>query len=143
MGLVYQVTCRKCGYQITIYEGPGAIDYARDIFLEEKILNGDVEVPEDILRLLRSGYHLQSWTTYLCPVCKKWVIKRDIYIRELIQVSPYGTIREYKMHYLHGVPRCEDCNTELINILNHRSSKAKCPKCGSDYKKISQIGRTD
>ena len=143
MGIFYYVTCRNCGYQKEVREGPGMIGFARIYTLEKKFKDGEIDAPDDFKRLLDLGYHLRSKATYLCPKCKKWVVKDDIYIRELLHVSPYGTIREYKMHYLNGVPKCDDCNTELIDILNPRSSKTKCPKCGCNNMKSSHTGYID
>lgn len=58
-------------------------------------------------------------------------------------LTPYGTIREYKVHYLDGNPNCEKCGTELEFILNLRSGKNRCPKCGTDNMKAGHFGFYD
>ena len=70
-------------------------------------------------------------------------IQRDPYILGKIHVSPFGTIRKYKIHYINEPPKCEKCGTELRFILNPRSSKNRCPKCGSNNMRIGNCGFYD
>lgn len=145
MGRIFNMTCRNkaCRYHVELREGPGMILFAWVKTLERDILSGDEEASDEIKELLQSGHELDCVATYLCPVCHEWQVGCFPYILEKICVSPYGTIREYKVHYLNGKPQCEKCGTELEYILNPRSSKNRCPKCGSDNMKASHFGFYD
>lgn len=145
MGILFSVACRnkECKWHKVLREGPGMSSFADTCRLERSILSGEKEAPEDIKELLNKGYHLDCVKTFLCPKCKEWVNNRDPYIYEPIHVSPYGTVREYKMHYVYGHPKCDVCGTELVHILKPRSSKNKCPKCGQDNMRAKNIGYYD
>lgn len=145
MGRIYSMTCRNksCRYHVELREGPGMILFARTKTLERNILNGDEEAPDEIKELLKTGHELECVATYLCPTCQEWQVGRFPYVFEPIIVSPYGTIREYKVHYLDGNPHCENCGTELEFILNPRSGKNWCPKCGTDNMKVGHFGFYD
>ena len=145
MGRFYTITCRnkECQYKVDLYEGPGMIAFARTRRLQDDILEGRQEAPEIIKELLRKGYKLDCVTTFLCPSCNEWQTQKDPYIFEKIKVSPMGTVREYKLHFINGVPVCEKCGTELQHILNPRSSKNRCPKCGSDNMRVGGFGCYD
>lgn len=100
MGRIYSMTCRNksCRYHVELREGPGMILFARTKTLERNILNGDEEAPDEIKELLKTGHELECVATYLCPTCQEWQVGRFPYVFEPIIVSPYGTIREYKVH---------------------------------------------
>lgn len=131
MGSVFKVHCtnKQCRYNVELIEGEGFYLFSKTCSLEKRIKENR-NASEDVLRLLDAGEHLSSGTSYICPHCKEWVTNVEPFIREVLHVSPYGTIREYKMHYLFGNPKCEKCGTELIHIQNVLSGKNKCPKCG-------------
>ena len=145
MGLIYSLTCKNkdCRYSVQLSEGPGFTLFARDNRLQEAILSGEEIVSDEIKALLEKGLKVHSVTTLLCPCCKEYQIYREPYIFEPIHVSPYGTIREYKIRFIYGEPCCEKCNTKLIHILNPRSSKNKCPKCGVGEMRYSGTGCYD
>ena len=145
MGRIYSMTCRNkaCRYHVDLREGPGMILFARTKTLECNILSGDEEAPDEIKCLLESGNELECVATYLCPTCQEWQVGHFPYVLELINVLPYGTIRDYKVHFVNGEPKCEKCNTVLKFILNPRSSKNRCPKCGTDNMKVGNFGFYD
>ena len=97
---------------------------------EWKIKEGTLKVDKEITDLINKGYSVEGNAQYLCDTCKEWQTLENPYILETIAVSPYGTIREYKVHYIFGTPKCERCGNEVAFILNPRSSKNPCPKCG-------------
>ena len=145
MGRIFHMTCRNkaCRYSVELREGEGMRLFAWIKTLERDILSGKEAAPEEIYNLLKDGYGLECVATYLCPTCHEWQVGRFPYVLEKIRVSPYGTIREYNVHYLDGKPKCEKCGTELEFILNPRSGKNKCPKCGTDNMRVSQFGFYD
>ena len=145
MGLIYSLTCKNkdCRYSVQLREGPGFTLFARDKRLQEAILSGEEIVSDEIKALLEKGLDVDSVTTLLCPCCKEYQINREPYVFEPIHVSPYGTIREYKIHFIYGDPCCEKCHTKLIYILNPRSPKNKCPKCGIGEMRYSNTGCYD
>lgn len=111
--------------------------------LEKAILSGERPAPAEIVELLREGKRLSCVTTCLCPACKEFQTNDEPYIFEAIHVSPYGTIREYRLHFINGKPKCETCGTELIHVLAPRSSKTRCPKCGTDHMRTGGEGFYD
>ena len=111
--------------------------------MEKEIINGQKEAPKEIVDLLASGHKLNCVANYLCPTCHEWQFGDYPYVLEKIHVSPYGTIREYKVHYLDGNPKCKKCGTDLTFILNPCSGKNLCPKCGSDNMRVSGSGFYD
>ena len=146
MGTFYSVSCRNkaCRYHVELYDGPGMWRFAWVKKLERKIKLGEKEVPEEIRTLLNTGKTLDCVANYLCPCCKEWTTRFDVpYVFEAKHVSPYGTIREYEVHYLYGQPKCEKCGADLVYILNPRSSKNKSPKCGTDNMRVGQYGYYD
>ena len=145
MGSFYYMTCRNkaCRYRVELREGPGMYLFAREKTLEKEILNGEIEASDEIKNLLNSGRKLNIVASYLCPTCREWQVENYPYILELIKVSPYGTIREYKVHFLNGKPKCKTCGGELDFILNPRSGKNRCPKCGTDNMRVSHFGYYD
>lgn len=145
MGRMYSMTCRNkaCRYHVDLREGPGMRSFAEIKTLERNIISGDEKAPEDIKRLLESGNELECVATYLCPTCRELQIGNYPYALELINVSPYGTIRNNIVHFVSGIPKCGKCNTELEFILNPRSSKNRCPKCGTNKMKVSRFGFYD
>ncbi len=145
MGCIFSITCRNkaCRYHAELREGPGMKLFALERNLEKDILSGKEEASDEIKALLKSGSKVRYVATYLCPTCKEWQVGHFPYILELIKVSPYGTIREYKVHYLNGKPKCKKCDAELEFILNPRSSKNRCPKCGTDNMRFSSVGYYD
>ncbi len=98
--------------------------------VEREIKNGTIKVDKEITDLLDKSYSLKGKAQYLCETCKEWKTLEEPYIFEPIVVSPYGTIRDYKVHYVFGEPKCEKCGNNVTFILNPRSSKNPCPKCG-------------
>lgn len=124
-------------------EDPGMRLFARTKTLEDHIKSGREEAPQEIVDLLDTGHEIDCVATFLCPTCQEWQTKNDPYILEKIRVSPYGTIREYKVHFINEKPKCEKCGTVLTFILNPRSSKNKCPKCGTENMKVGSIGFYD
>ena len=145
MGILYNITCRNkdCRYHFEERVGPGWT-LRRWIFdLRKEIIDGEEKAPQEIVEMLKKGCKLHCVSTFLCPTCKEWQTHDDPYIFEPIVVSPYGTIREYKIHYVYGTPVCEKCGTELEYIINPRSSKCNCPKCGEDNMKVSFCGYYD
>ena len=145
MGRFYYMTCRnkECRYRIELREGPGMFLFAREKTLEEAILNGEREAPDEFKNLLKSGHRLDIVGNYLCPRCQEWKVENYPYILELIKASPYGTIRDYKVHFLNGNPKCEKCGGELEFIIRPRSGKNRCPKCGTDNMIASRFGYYD
>ena len=145
MGKIYNLTCRNkdCGYHIEIREGCGMKLFSYKMTLEENIKSGEEDAPKEIKELLDQGLHIEIAATFLCPLCKEYINTKEPYILEKIHVSPYGTIREYKMHYIYNEPKCDKCGTKLIHILNPRSSKNKCPKCGCGEMRYGQPGFYD
>lgn len=145
MGTFYRLTCKNkdCRYSVELREGVGWTLFARDKNLQSEILNGEEDASDEIKDLLKNGYEIMSVTTFLCPVCKEYQINIDPFIFEPIHVSPYGTLREYKLHFVYGDPECEKCGTKLIHILNPRSPKNKCPKCGISEMKYGGAGYYD
>ena len=141
MGILYHVTCsnKECRYSAELREGPGIGNMRRMDRIEEQIRNGEISVSDKIIELLNAGEKLDCVTPFLCPICREFQTNDELYIFEPINVSPYGTIRDYKLHYVFGKPKCSKCGFELIHILNPRSSKTKCPKCGTDHMKVSRI----
>ena len=132
MGEIYSITCRSkaCGYHVELRKGSGMGLFREMRHLEKDIISGETEAPEDIKELLRAGRRMECVTTYICPVCREWKTYNSPYIFEATHVSPYGTIKDYRLHYLYGKPKCDKCGTELIFLLNPLSGKNKCPKCG-------------
>ncbi len=145
MGKIFSLTCKnkECSYSVQLREGPGFSLFARDKDLEKSILSGEEKVTDEIKALLEKGLNVNSVTTLLCPCCKEYQICMDPYIFEPIHESPSGTIKDYKIHFIYGDPCCEKCNTKLIHILNPRSSKNKCPKCGIGEMRYSETGFYD
>lgn len=144
MGSIYKIHCtnKKCGYSVELREGVGFTLFAKNHHLEDQIKESR-NASKEILRLLDSGEHLSSVTSYICPTCKEWVNNNEPFIFEALHVSPYGTIRKYKLHYLNGKPKCEKCGEELIHIQNVLSGKNSCPKCGLNSMEGRQIGFYD
>ena len=145
MGTFYHITCRNrdCRYSTVVREGPGMILFAWIKTMEADIKGGKRAAPADIKALLDAGHELECVATYLCPACKEWKTEDYPYVLEKTQVSPYGTIREYKVHYLREHPRCKTCGTDLEFILNPRSSKNCCPLCGTSDMKVGSWGCYD
>ncbi len=145
MGQSFQISCtnKSCKYSFYLREGPGFFLFAQTKKLEDSIKNGETDAPEDIKSLLQAGKKLSCVTSYLCSNCQEWQTDSSPYIFEAIHVSPYGTIREYKIHYVYGKPKCKKCGKELIHILNPKSSKNKCPKCGQENMRVSFYGFYD
>ena len=135
MGIIYNVTCsnKACRYHMSIREGAGMGSFRNIRIMEQRILNGEEDAPDTIKMLLQAGKHFNCNTTYLCPLCQEWINNNVPFIFEATHISPFGTIREYRLHYLNGKPQCSKCGTELIHIQNPRSSKTPCPKCGTDH----------
>ena len=145
MGLIYSVTCRNkaCRYSVELRDGPGMRLFAWIKTMEGDIKNGKKEASKGIVDLLNNGHDLDCVATYSCPTCHEWQVGWFPYVLEKTHVSPYGTIREYKVHYLDGIPKCEKCSSELTFILNPRSGKNRCPKCGTDNMRVSRYGFYD
>ena len=141
MGRIFRVTCRnkECRYSVELREGPGFVLFRRVKDLEQDIKCGKVEVPKTIAALLETGHEVNCVATYLCPVCREWQVGYEPYVFEIVKASPYGTIREYKVHHISGIPKCEKCGAELSFVLNPRSSKTPCPKCGTENMKIGSF----
>lgn len=121
---IYYVTCRNkaCRYSVKIYgDGDSGIN-KKQKKLEEEILNSKKAVSEKLRKMLQSGERIDFRTTYLCPQCHEWKVVDTFYIFEAIHVSPYGSVREYQLHYLEGEPVCKQCGGHLFHILNPRSS---------------------
>ncbi len=115
------------GFQYKIGFGMGCPYFVR---VGWQIKDGTLKVDKEITDLIDKGYSVWGRAQYLCETCKEWQTLEDPYILEPTVVSPYGTIREYKVHYIFGNPKCEKCGKEVTFILNPRSSKNPCPKCG-------------
>ena len=111
--------------------------------IEEEVLTEERNAPEEIVELLKSGHHLNSITSFLCPVCREFRSNSSFVIREKLLDSPNKTAGEYKIHYLDNKPKCSKCDSELIYIENPKSSETKCPKCGQPSMKIKRIGSFD
>ena len=133
MGGYYSVTCRNkaCKYYIMIRAGVGMHVFREMRTMEQKIINGEIEADEKIKSLLQSGEHFKANAVYLCPECREWKNVDSYFIFEKVHVSPYGTVREYKLHYLNKEPVCEECGSKLVFILNPRAQTVPCPKCGT------------
>lgn len=132
MGIINRVTCKNknCHYSLELYEGPGMKLFAYLKETEKKVLSREIDLQELKEKLLKGG-KLMIRGIYLCPSCQKFLNDNSIYLMENITYSPFGTLR-YDISFPFGTPVCKDCNTELVYIDNVRSSKVKCPKCGSD-----------
>ncbi len=132
MGIINSVTCKnkQCRYHIELREGPGMIGFAHMKQFEKSIVEGNVNNP-DVKERLEKGAKMETRGIYLCPCCKEFKNDDTYFLIENITESPFGTIR-YDVRFPFGKPICEKCNSELIYIENIRSSKVKCPKCGSD-----------
>ena len=145
MGQFYHVTCRNkaCRYRAELREGPGMLLYRQIINKEHGIRSGEENAPEVIKELLSKGHHLNGVATYLCPICHEYQVGYYLYVFESTKATPYGTIREYAVHYIDGAPHCEKCGSELVFVLNPRSSKQPCPKCGTDNMNVSAFGYYD
>ena len=145
MGKFYYMTCRnkECRYRVQIREGEGMIGFARIMRLKEAILSGAEHVSPEIKQLLSDSFDLSGRGTYYCNECKEWKVISKPYIFESIHVSPYGTIRDYKVHYIYDAPVCDVCGSKVEFIPNPRSSKNKCPKCGMDDMRYGAGGYYD
>ncbi len=131
MGVLFSVTCRnkECRYRIEIREGAGMVLSKKAYNYERDILSGKEKASDEIISLLKAGHKIHFVATYLCPTCREWQTGYYPYIFEPVVTSPNGTIRDYKVHFLNGEPKCEKCGTKLVFLLNPRSSKNCCPKC--------------
>ena len=145
MGCLYSIRCRNkdCRYRVIVRDKPGMMLFAKERDREEPILRGEECASEEIVRLLQQGLKLRYVATYHCPACQEWTNVESPYVLEKTHVSPYGTVREYKVHFLYGVPKCEKCGAGLIFLLNPRSSKNHCPKCGTDNMIVKLRGYCD
>lgn len=145
MGIIYNVSCRnkECRYCFHVREGVGMRTFVWINKLEADIKEGKQEAPGDLVDLLVSGEGLMYEATYLCTTCHEYQNGEYPHVVELKKVTPYGTIRDYKAHYLDGEPKCKTCGNMLEYVLNPRSSKHKCPKCGTDSMRVSRFGRFD
>ena len=132
MKSIISVRCtnKECDFifQYTIGFGMGCHSFEKAKW--QIIKDGTFKVSDEITNLLEKGYMLEARAQYLCSTCKEWQTHEEPYILEPTIVSPYGTIREYKVHYLFDYPHCTKCGNDLTFILNPRSSKNPCPKCG-------------
>ena len=117
--------------------------FARMKAFERDIEKENEKVPIAINNLLKMGYALENTATYLCSACQEWQVGYYPYVLEKTKVSPYGTIRGYTVHYIDGVPKCKKCGKDLIFLLNPKSSKNRCPKCGTDNVKVKFAGYFD
>lgn len=124
-------TNHSCRYTIELREGPGGmLSSSRLYSLFKKIETGEVENNE-ALKYLNDGYRAHSGGIYLCETCKEFCENNIPYFEVDGSISPFGTYRcDYKFPF--GLPQCEDCGSTMVFIPNIRSSKVKCPKCGSD-----------
>ena len=145
MGVFFPITCRNkdCKYNTTLYFGPGMMGFVKIRRLQESIMSGETEVSDEIMDLLNNGHSISSVHPHICNTCHEYVCVDTPFIFEVISASPYGTIREYKVHYVFDTPYCPKCNSKLEFILNPKSSKSKCPQCGSDNMKVGEIGYRD
>lgn len=101
------------------------------------------EAEDKIRDLIDKGAYVSYNAIYACPYCREWVDFTTPYIYEPIRVTPLGTVREYKMHYLRGNPICEKCGSDLYHIFNPLSTNNPCPKCGADNMKAIKVGSFD
>ena len=157
MGIFYHITCRnkECRYHAELREGNNMYQCRKAKQMTEQIRSGELKVSDKIMQLLElkvsdkimqlleAGNKIQFVANYLCPKCCEFQTRGEPYLLEELHVSPYGTIREYKLHYIYGTPVCETCGSELYHILNPRSSKVKCLKCGRDNMKVGGMGYND
>ncbi len=107
---------------------------------EKAILSGELDYP-DVKERIENGAHIGVRAVYLCPNCKEFQSNNVFYLVDNITVSPYGTVR-CDVKFPFEKPICKKCNGELVYIKNVRSSKTKCPKCGSELKS-GNIGFVD
>lgn len=144
MGEILSITCRNkgCGYHVELRygDGFGAFRWCRRI--ESEILE-DKTVSEEIKRLLNDGNHISRRGIYICPSCRDFVEIDSPYVYEPVRVTPYGTVREYKLHYIFEKPVCRKCSKDLKHIFNPLSSYNMCPKCGMDNMKARKVGHFD
>lgn len=134
MGIINSVTCtnKECRYHAELYQGPGMGLFRNMKNFEKHILSGESDYP-DIKERIENGARIGVRGIYLCPNCKEFQNSNVFYLVDNITVSPYGTVRcEIKFPF--EKPICEKCNSEMVYVNNVRSSKVKCPKCGSDLK---------
>ena len=144
MRWIYKIRCKnkQCGYCVELREGVGMFLFARNRNLEEQVKESR-NASSEILRLVDSGKHIESVTSYECPTCKEWLSIDEPFVFEELHISPYGTIREYQLHYLYDKPKCKKCNSELIHIQNVLSGKNTCPKCGLKSMEGRRLGLYD
>jgi len=122
-------TNKECNFRFQYQEGFG-MGCPSFVMVEWKIKDGSLKVNKEIQELIEKGYSLKGNAQYVCSTCKEWQTLETPYIFEPLVISPYGTIRDYKVHYVMGNPICKKCGKELSFILNPKSSKNPCPRCG-------------
>lgn len=145
MSQLYNVTCRnkECRYSFKVREGVGMRTFMWISPQEDDIKEGTREASGALADLLVSDDGLMHEATYLCPTCREYQNGRYPHVVELKKVTQFGTIRDYKVRFLDGEPKCSKCGSKLEYILNPKSGKHKCPKCGTDQMSVGSIGHFD
>lgn len=132
MGRINSITCKNkdCKYHVELFEGTGMIGYSKMEHFRESIVSGDIPNPI-VAKKIMDGAEIRTGGIYLCPKCKEFKTHSAYFLVENLSRSPFGTLR-YDVTFPFETPVCDLCNSELIYIDNIRSSKVKCPKCGSE-----------
>ncbi|AVM42207.1 hypothetical protein [Fastidiosipila sanguinis] len=144
MGSVYYLKCsnKSCQYQFSLAEGYSMMEFSKKMDLQEDILAGNIYAPEKIKELLKSGHHLSTYATFLCPICKEWKSRKLLYVIETAISPDEDKIFDIKgIHFLDPIPKCGRCKTELKLLLDPLSSDNCCPKCETGVMNI--IGGMD
>lgn len=144
MGNIITITCRNknCRHHMELKTGDGFSAERKANVLEET-LRETKSAEDKILDLLDKGCHINYRSVYACPSCREWVEYNSPYIFEPIKKTPLGTVREYKIHYVHEKPACKKCGSDLYHIFNPLSTNNPCPKCGADNMNAKIVGNWD
>lgn len=122
----------NCRYKVELSEGTGALGYFRLLNYLKSVESGETDNKE-VKKCLEKNAVPFYGGIYVCETCKEFSRDDILYFEANGTTSPYGTYRcDYEFPL--GLPKCEKCGSEKTFIPNIRSSKVKCPKCGSDLR---------
>ena len=137
MGREVRVQCLDscCNYSKELRYQPGWVGIARLGHFREELLAGEEDYPEAV-EILQNGGELQSHGVYLCPKCKEHVTSKAFYcityVSEAFEEYTYDGVEEdiYDVAFPFGIPKCDNCGTDLQYIDEDFFDSIKCPKCG-------------
>lgn len=132
MASIYNVACtnKSCQYQFRLAVGSSMMEFAKEMDLQKDIIAGNIYAPEKIKELLKSGYHLSTDATFLCPICKEWKSRKLLYVIETtISPDEDKTFDIKEIHFIDPIPKCGRCKTELKIITDPTLDDNCCPKC--------------